>query len=242
MLDDPDVYRRLVGKLLYLNLTRPNISHATQQLSQFIAKPTIVHWNAAQYVLKYLKGCSSAGIFIPTVASLALSAYSDADWGSCLDTRKSLTGFCIFLGDTLLSWRCKKQKTVSTSSAEAEYRALSSTTKEMVWLVALLQDFGLSCSLPLPLYCDNQAAIHITRNQVFHERTKHLDIDCHFMHERFRSGFLVPTSIASAEQLADLFTKSLPRTRFRYLLSKMGVFDLHNAHLAGVKTQAMQNE
>lgn len=233
VLADPDVYRRLVGKLLYLNLTRPDITHATQQLSQFISKPTVVHWNAAVHVLKYFKGFLSTGIFILAQLPHSLHAYSDADWGACMDTRKSLTGFCIFYGNTLLSWRCKKQKTISTSSAEAEYRALSSTTKELVWITALLHDFGLHYELPISLSCDNHAAIHITKNQVFHERTKHLDIDCHFVRERFRSGFVLPTSVSSTEQLADLFTKSLPRSRFRYLLSKMGLLDLHTAHLAG---------
>lgn len=197
VLAEPDMYRKLVGQLLYLNLTRPDISHATQQLSPFVSKPTKVHWNAALHVLKYLKGCPSYGIFISTHSSLTLQAYSDVDWGACLDTRKSLTGLCVFLGDTLLSWKCKKQKTVSTSSAEAEYRALSATAKELVWIVALLREFGVSCTLPISLYCDNQAAIHITKNQVFHERTKHLDIDCHFVREKFKGGLLLPTVVSS---------------------------------------------
>lgn len=110
VLDEPDVYRRLVGQLFYLNLTRPDLSHATQQVSQFVGKPTHVHYNAALHMLKYLKGCPSYDIFISSRTDFRLIAYSDVDWGACLDTLKSLTGFCIFLGTTLLSWRCKKQK------------------------------------------------------------------------------------------------------------------------------------
>lgn len=232
-LADPDTYRRLVGQLLYLNLTRPDISYAAQQLSQYVARPTTLHWDAAVHVLKYLKGSPSTGIFISSHSNLQLTGYSDADWGACRDTRRSLSGYCIFLGSTLVSWKCKKQHTVSASSAEAEYRSLSTTTKELMWLVALLREFGVSCALPIMLHCDNHAAIHITKNQVFHERTKHLDIDCHLVREKYRSGFLVPSAISTVDQLADLFTKSLPGPRFRFLLSKMALFDLHSAHLEG---------
>lgn len=102
-LQDPESYRRLVGQLLYLNLTKPDISHETQQLSQYVAKPTIVHWHAAIHVLKYLKGCPSLGVFYPSHNSFQFKAYTDADWGSCVDSRRSLTGFCVFMGSSLLS-------------------------------------------------------------------------------------------------------------------------------------------
>lgn len=123
MLTEPEMYKRLVGHLLYLNLTRPDVSHATQQLSQFVGKPTLIHWHAAVHVLKYLKGCPSLSIFYHTQNVLNIQAYSDADWGACSDSRKSLMGLCVFLGSSLISWKCKKQSTVSVSSAEAEYRA-----------------------------------------------------------------------------------------------------------------------
>lgn len=130
--DDPEKYRRVVGQLLYLNLTRPDISYVVQQLSQFMATPCTDHWAAAVHVLKYLKGNPSLGLFYPTLASLQIRAYSDADWGTCPDSRQSLTGFCIFIGDALVSWRCKKQSTVSASSTEAEYRAMSATIRELL--------------------------------------------------------------------------------------------------------------
>lgn len=233
MMEAPDFYRQLVGQLLYLSLTCPDISYATQQLSQFVAQPTSVHWNATLHVLKYLKGCPSLGVFISSQSNLQLTAYCDADWGSCPDTRRSLTGYCIFLGTTLLSWRCKKQQTVSTSSAEAEYRAMSMTSRELVWLSALMNEFGIICSAPIALHCDNHAAIQITKNQVFHERTKYIEIDCHYVRDRYRSGFLLPTAISTKHQLADLFTKLLAGPRFHFLLSKKGLLDLHTAHLEG---------
>lgn len=108
---DPEKYRRLVGQLLYLNLTRPDLSYVVQQLSQFMSAPTSIHWDVALHVMRYLKGCPSLGLFYPSQNSFQLLAYSDVDYGNCPDSRKSLIGFCIFLGNSLVSWRCKKQNT-----------------------------------------------------------------------------------------------------------------------------------
>ncbi|KAL2243082.1 UNVERIFIED_CONTAM: Retrovirus-related Pol polyprotein from transposon RE1 [Sesamum indicum] len=155
-LDDPEPFRRLVGRLLYLGFTRPDISYAAQQLSQFVHAP-------CQVVR-----------FIPASASSTLTAYCDADWANCVDTRRSLTGYCIFLGDALISCKTKKQSTVSRSTAEVEYRSLGATVCELQWLAYLLQDFHITVSTPISLFCDNQAALHIVANPVFHERTKTL--------------------------------------------------------------------
>ncbi|KAL2231035.1 UNVERIFIED_CONTAM: Retrovirus-related Pol polyprotein from transposon RE2, partial [Sesamum indicum] len=119
------------------------------------------------------------GLFFPSLNSLQLQAFCDADWGACLDSRCSLTGFAIFLGPALISWKTKKQSTVSRSSVEAEYHSMATTSCKLQWIAYLLKDFGVSISLPIPFHCDNQAAIHIMANPVFHEHTKHLDIDCH---------------------------------------------------------------
>ncbi|XP_058010210.1 uncharacterized mitochondrial protein AtMg00810-like [Hevea brasiliensis] len=184
LLTEPKKYRRLVGKLLYLNLTRPNISFSMQQLSQHMQNPHQLHWDAATHVLKYLKSCLGKGLFFPSENSFHLTAYCDADWASCVDIRKSVTGFCVFLGRALISWKSKKQSTVSRSSAEAEYRSMASTVSELQWLSYLLQTFQLQIFLPIPLYCDNKATIHIASNPVFHERTKHTDIDCHVVRDQ----------------------------------------------------------
>lgn len=178
MLLDPEIYRRLVGQLLFLNLTRPDISHATQQLSQYMAKPTLVHWNVLIHVLTYLKSSPSLGVFYPAATTFTLKTYTDADWGSCVDSRNSLTGFCVFMGSSLISWRCKEQTTVSVSSAKAEYRAMATTTRELTLLHNMLGDFHIKSITPISLLYDNQAATQITKNSVFHECTKHLDIDC----------------------------------------------------------------
>lgn len=138
-----------------------------------------------------------------------------------------------FLELHFVSWRCKKQSIIFASSAEAEYRALGSTTRELQWLLYLLHDFHVHISLPLPLFCDNMAVIHITKNPVFHERTKHLEIDCHIVRNQFLKGFVLPTHVPSTSQLADLLTKVLPSTQFRFLLPKMSLLDIHQSHLVG---------
>ena len=207
--EDVPAYRRLIGRLLYLNNTRPDITFITQQLSQFLSKPTQAHHSAAFRVLKYLKGCPGKGLFFPRSSSITLQGFSYADWAGCIDTRRSISGQCFFLGNSLISWRNKKQITVSRSSYEVEYRALASATCELQWLLYLLKDLHITCSKLPVLYCDNQSAIHIAANPVFHERTKHLEIDCHLISEKLQSGILKLLPVSSQDQVADFFHQSL---------------------------------
>ncbi|KAK4397721.1 Retrovirus-related Pol polyprotein from transposon RE1 [Sesamum angolense] len=222
-LPSPDRYRRLVGRLLYLDFSRPDISFAVQQLSQFLQHPREPHWDAALHLVRYLKGSSTLGVFFSTDSPLTLSAFSDSDWASCLDTRRSVTSYCVFLGGSLVSWKTKKQATVSRSSAEAEYRSMASTVCELLWISYILGDFGITVVSPIPFHCDNKVAIHITENPVFHECTKHLDIDCHIVRDRFKSGFILPQHISTQHQVADLFTKALPAPQFTRLMSILGM-------------------
>jgi len=165
-------YRRLIGRLIYLTNTRPDITFSTQQLSQFLTSPTEKHYMTATRILKHLKKCPGQGLFFPRHSSLFLSGFSDADWAGCLDSRRSISSKFFFLGNSLISWRTKKQLTVSRSSSEAEYRALGAATCELQWLLYLLHDLHVT-TVKLPvLYCDNQSALHIAANPVFHERTK----------------------------------------------------------------------
>ncbi|KAK3041222.1 hypothetical protein RJ639_028482 [Escallonia herrerae] len=224
---NPEEYRRLVGRLLYLNITRPDISYAVHILSQFMHDPRQPHLDAAYRVLHYLKGSPGQGILLPSNNTLYLQAFCDADWAGCPMTRKSTTGYIILLGSSPVSWRAKKQTVVSRSSAEAEYRAMATTTSEIIWLKQLLQDLEVSCTTPVSLFCDNRAAIHIAANPVFHERTKHIEIDCHFIRQHIQSQTIATKSISSQDQLADIFTKALGHDRFHQLLGKLGISTLH---------------
>jgi len=147
--------------------------------------------------LRYLKNCPGKGLFFPRDSPLHLQGYSDADWADCVDTRRSISGQCFFLENSLVSWRTKKQITVSRSSSEAEYRALASAIYELQWLTYLLQDLHVSCTKLHVFFCDNQSALHIAANLVFHERTKHLEIDCHIVREKLQSGILKLLPVSS---------------------------------------------
>ncbi|KAK4397129.1 Retrovirus-related Pol polyprotein from transposon RE1 [Sesamum angolense] len=224
-LNSPESYRRLVGRLLYLNFTRPDISHATQQLSQFLQSPCQQHWDAALHLVRYLKGSLNKGLFYSAHSPLTLKAYSDVDWASCVDSLRSLTSYCIFLGGSLVSWKTKKQNTVSRSTVEAEYRSMGITVCELAWIVYLLRDFGVQIPTPILFLCDSQAVLHIVANPVFHERTKHLEIDCHLVRDKFRERLIAPSHVSSRDQLADIFTKPLVVPLFLSLLSKLALID-----------------
>jgi hypothetical protein len=231
--EDIPTYRRLVGRLLYLTNTRPDISFAVQQLSQFLHKPTMAHYNAACRVIRYLKHNPGRGLLFPRQSDLQLLGFSDADWAGCIETRRSVTGYCFFLGSSLISWKAKKQLTISRSSSEAEYRALSSSTCELIWLTFLMKDLNIVCSKPPVIYCDSQSAIHIASNPVFHERTKHLEIDCHLVREKVQQGVLRLLPISTDDQLADCLTKALSAPKFNSFISKLGLLDIYEPKLEG---------
>ena len=168
---DVSQYRRMIGRLLYLTISRPDICFAVNKLSQFLSCPRTPHLDALHHLLRYLKAAPGQGILFSATSALSLKAYADADWGSCLDTRRSTTGYCVFLGDSMISWKSKKQQTVSRSSAEAEYRALACVTSEILWIQSLLKDLQVATG-PTLVFCDNQAAIHLATNPSFHERSK----------------------------------------------------------------------
>ncbi|KAI4331677.1 hypothetical protein MLD38_029838 [Melastoma candidum] len=226
LLADPVRYRRLVGRLIYLTITRPELSYSFHVLAQFMQAPRQDHWDAAIRVLRYLKSSPGQGLLLEP-QSLDLAAYCDSDWASCPITRRSVTGYFITLCGCPVSWKTKKQNTVSRSSAEAEYRSMAAAVSEILWLRGLLASLGIRPVSSTRLFCDNQAALHIAANPVFHERTKHIEIDCHFVRDHIRSGAVHTSHISTQLQLADIFTKALGRDRFHFLLTKLGIRNLH---------------
>jgi len=225
LLDDREQYRRIVGKLMYLTITRLDITFAVNKLCQFSSAPRTSHLQAAYRVLQYIKGSVGQGLFYSASADLTLKGFADSDWASCPDSRRSTTGFSMFVGDSLISWRSKKQHVVSRSSAEAEYRALALVTCELVWLHTLLMSLKASYLVPV-LYSDSTTAIYIATNPVFHERTKHIELDCHTVREKLDNGELKLLHVRTEDQVADILTNPLFSHQFEHLKSKMSILNI----------------
>ena len=197
LLADPKQYCRLVGRLVYLMITRPELCYTIHLLSQFMQQPREAHWNAALRVIRFLKGCPGQGILLRADNNLELSVYVDADWSSCPDSRRLLSAYVAFLGDSPIDWKTKRQDTLSMSSAEAEYRAMATAVKEVKWIVPLVEDLGVKIVKPVRFYCDSKAAIHIAANPVFHERIKHLERDCHSVRDAVKACLISTIHVKS---------------------------------------------
>ncbi|KAL1203339.1 Retrovirus-related Pol polyprotein from transposon RE2 [Cardamine amara subsp. amara] len=218
--------RRLVGKLIYLTITRPDLCFAVNQVSQHMKEPSVHHWNMVEWILRYIKGSPGQGVWMGKNDSTEIVGYCDADYARDTMDRRSTTGYCTFIGGNLVTWKSKKQKVISCSSAESEYRAMKKLTNELVWLKTLLKDLGIESTSPITMHCDNQAAIHIATNSVFHERTKHIEVDCHKVREKIVEGVILPCYTRSEDQLADIFTKATSLKICNHIYSKLGLVDL----------------
>ena len=216
-------YRSIVGGLQYLTLTRPDIAFAVNKVCQYLQRPTSVHFSAIKRILRYISGTLGLGLKIVRSSSQVISAFSDADWAGCSDDRKSTGGFAIFLGSNLVSWQAKKQATVSCSSTEAEYKSLANATAEVIWVQSLLHELGVSSSKALILSCDNIGATYLIANPVFHARTKHIEVDYHFVRERVAQKQLDVRIISSEDQVADGFTKAQPVRRLQEFCSNLNL-------------------
>lgn len=228
LLKDLGHYRRLVGRLIYLTVSRSDITYSVHVLSRFMHQPRKLHMEATLSVVRYLKNALGQGLFFSSNSDFRLRAYCDSDWAGCPITRRSTIGYCVFLGPSLVSWRSKRQKTVSLSSTEAEYRAMTGACCELTWLRYLLRDLGVLHREPALLYCDNKAALHIAANPVFHERTRHIEMDCHYIRDKIQDGSVTTRFVNSAHQLADVLTKALGKEVFTPMIRKLGVQDIHS--------------
>ncbi|KAK9077447.1 hypothetical protein SSX86_005784 [Deinandra increscens subsp. villosa] len=230
--DNPIKYRQVVGALQYVTLSRPDITYAVNKVCQFMHSPTENHWSTVKRILRYLRGTTDLGLRIQhnsasvlhayaDSANTNVSAFSDADWAGDPDDRRSTGGYAIYLGSNLVSWSARKQKTVSRSSTEAEYKALADTVAEITWLRSLLRELRVKVSAAPVLWCDNLGATYLTVNPIFHARTKHVEVDYHFVREQVARGNLRVHFISTDDQIADVFTKPLTSQRFASLRSKL---------------------
>ncbi|RVW33229.1 Retrovirus-related Pol polyprotein from transposon RE1 [Vitis vinifera] len=224
---NPERYRRVVGKLNYLTVTRPDLAYAVSVVSQFTSAPTLKHWAALEQILCYLKKAPGLGILYSSQGHTRIECFSDADWAGSKFDRRSTTGYCVFFGGNLVAWKSKKQSVVSRSSAESEYRAMAQATCEIIWIHQLLCEVGMKCTMPAKLWCDNQAALHIAANPVYHERTKHIEVDCHFIREKIEENLVSTGYVKTGEQLGDIFRKALNGTRVEYFCNKLGMINIY---------------
>jgi hypothetical protein len=221
-LTDLSPYRSLVGALQYLSLTRPDISFAVNKISQFMHRPTSLHLQAVKRILQYLKFTISYGLLLRRSTSRTLQAYFNADWVGCPDNRKSTGRFCVFLGPNLISWSSRKQHTVAHSSIESEYRTLATIAAELLWLQSLLRDLGIFLHSPPP-WCDNIGATYLFANPAFHARTKHIEIDFHFVRDEVATKTLTVCFLSSKDNLANIFTKPTASSHFSLMRTKLNI-------------------
>lgn len=225
LLTDPTFYRSIVGALQYLTLTRPDLAYAVQQASLHMHEPRDAHWTFVKRVLRYVRGTTQKGLQLQRTSTPSLVAYSDADWAGCPDTRRSTSGFCVFFGDSLVSWSSKRQPIVSRSSAEAEYRGVANVVAECCWLRHLLGELHVPLDQATIVYCDNISAVYLSENPVHHGRTKHVELDVHFVREKVAIGHIRVVHVPTRQQLADIMTKGLSTAQFDEFRSSLYIVD-----------------
>ncbi|GJR25777.1 retrovirus-related pol polyprotein from transposon TNT 1-94 [Tanacetum coccineum] len=222
---DQTRFRGMVGSLMYLTASRPDLVFAVCMCARYQAKPTKKHFEAIKRVFRYLKGTINMGLWYPKDNAMSLTAYADADHAGCQDSRRSTSGSAQFLGDRLVSWSSKKQRSTAISTTEAEYIAMSGCCAQILWMRSQLKDYGFDFN-KIPLYCDNKSAIALCCNNVQHSRSKHIDIRHHFIREQVENRVVELYFVETNYQLADILTKALPRERFKFLLPRLGMKSL----------------
>eukprot|EP00253_Pinus_taeda_P011698 PITA_11698 len=220
---DETLFRQLVGSLIYLTATRPDISFAVSYISRFMSVPKTDHWIAAKRVLRYVRGTSDYGLLYTRTFDPILSGYTDSDWAGSVDDRKSTAGYVFSLGSGAVAWTSKKQQAVALSSTEAEYRGAVKASCEAVWLRRMLTDMHASQTNPTSLFCDNQGVLKLAKNPVFHERTKHVETHCHYIRQLVEDGSVQLRYVPTTEQHIDIFTKPLGPAKFEQFRGSIGV-------------------
>ena len=241
-LDNPLFYRSVVGSLQYAVLTRPELAYSVNKLSQYLSDPRQSHWTACKRVLRYLKSTANMCLKFQKSKHLDLIAYTDADWASDPDDRRSVSGYCVFLGDNLVAWSSIKQGMVARSTAESEYRAIALCTTEITWINSLFGELEIKMQRVPMILSDSTSAAAIATNPVYHSKTKHFEIDLHFIRDKVTQGELEISFVASRDQVADILTKPLPYYKFSQFRSKLNVFDKTLSLREGVENSDYEDE
>ncbi|GJT94703.1 retrovirus-related pol polyprotein from transposon TNT 1-94 [Tanacetum coccineum] len=219
---DPSHYRGMIGTLLYLTASRPDLEFVICMHARYQARPTEKHLHAVKRIFQYLRRTVNRGLWYLNDSSIALTTFADADHAGCQDTRRSTSGSMQFLGDRLVSWSSKRRKSVAISNTEAEYIALSGCCAHVLWMRSQLTDYGFGFN-KIPMYCDNKSAIALCCNNVQHSRSKHIDIIFYFIKEHVENGVIELYFVNTEYQLANIFTKALGRERIEFLINKLGM-------------------
>ncbi|KAG8484252.1 hypothetical protein CXB51_023902 [Gossypium anomalum] len=240
LLKDVRKFRQLVGSLIYLTITRPEISYAVGVVSQFMQAPRTPHLDVAKRILRYIKGTNDFSLFYNKGNDFSLQGYTNADWAGSIEDGRSISGYCFSFGSAAISWCSKKQPIVTLSSTEAEYIAATMAALDCVWLKLLMKDIRCAVDSPVQIYCDNQSAVKLASNSVFHVRTKHIEARHHFIFEKVLDQEIVLEGISSNQQIADIFTKALGKPEFECFRVALGVVNPEYALRGGVKNSASQ--
>uniref|UniRef100_A0A6N2MRA1 Integrase catalytic domain-containing protein n=1 Tax=Salix viminalis TaxID=40686 RepID=A0A6N2MRA1_SALVM len=224
---DKGCYQRLVGKLIYLSHTWPDIVYAVSVVSQFMHSPGEEHMKVVYRILRYIKSAPGRGLLFSKKEVQDIKGYTDSDWAGNQTDRRSTSGYFTFVEGNLVTWRSKKQKVVARSSAEAEFRGMAHGVCELLWIKHVLQDLGIDYETSMDLHCDNKAAIEIAHNPVQHDRTKHVEVDWHFIKENLDQKIIQFPFVWSEDQLADILTKTVSGRVFYDAISKMGMINIY---------------
>ncbi|GKA78562.1 hypothetical protein Tco_0785099 [Tanacetum coccineum] len=227
---DQMTYRHMIGGLMYLTASYPDIAYATFVCARYQARPTIKHLKEVKRIFRYLRRSYNISLWYPKDSGFELIAYLDADHAGCKDDSKSTPGGLQFLGEKLVSWSSKKQDCTAMSTTEAEYVSLSACCAQVIWMRTQLLDYGYKYNR-IPMYCTSKSAIAISCNPIQHSKTKHIDIRYHFIKEHVKKGTVELYFVGTEYQLADLFTKALPKERFEYLVHRIGMRCMTPTHL-----------
>lgn len=218
-------YKQLVGSMMYLTATRPDIMYAVSLLSRYMSTPTELHLSAAKRVLRYLQGTIGFGILYQKGGNKELVGFTDSDYAGCVEDRKSTSGYAFILSGAAVAWSSRKQPIVTLSTTEAEFVAAAACTCHLVWMKRVLKKIGYNGSESPVIFCDNSSTIKLSRNPVMHGRSKHIDVRFHFLRDLVNEGVVQIQYCCTQQQIADIFTKPLKLETFQELRKKLGVCD-----------------